>query len=378
MELKKIGGFPGERGNLMKRRVAVLLAVLQLLSCAVSAAAAEWDPTDPNDPLLWEPDLPEFDGPMPSTPRLGETEDAFSIVVSFTGDMLLASLHGKRAAGNFLDYAAKQEPEYFLQHVRPIFEADDFTVVNLENVLTDRNLTPKEKATDPAYWFRAPAATTDILTSSGVEAVSLANNHTGDYGTAGYKDTVKAVSAAGLEYGGNDRTFYLEKNGYRVAVICHGLWNEGQAGTIIQRLRTAEKNSDFQVVFCHGGAEGVHAPEAWRVRASRRLIDNGADLVLGNHPHVLQPREVYKGKEIVYSLGNFCFGGSRSPENRTIIYQLILQVENEKLVGASSELIPCYVHTGGRVNNYCPAPIEDEEQARRVLDFMDGRAKLPL
>ena len=107
----------------MKRRVAVLLAVLQLLSCAVSAAAAEWDPTDPNDPLLWEPDLPEFDGPMPSTPRLGETEDAFSIVVSFTGDMLLASLHGKRAAGNFLDYAAKQEPEYFLQHVRPIFEA---------------------------------------------------------------------------------------------------------------------------------------------------------------------------------------------------------------------------------------------------------------
>ena len=378
MELKKIGGFPGERGNLMKRRVAVLLAVLQLLSCAVSAAAAEWDPTDPNDPLLWEPDLPEFDGPMPSTPRLGETEDAFSIVVSFIGDMLLASLHGKRAAGNFLDYAARQEPEYFLQHVRPIFEADDFTVVNLENVLTDRNLTPKEKATDPAYWFRAPAATTDILTSSGVEAVSLANNHTGDYGTAGYKDTVKAVSAAGLEYGGNDRTFYLEKNGYRVAVICHGLWNEGQAGTIIQRLRTAEKNSDFQVVFCHGGAEGVHAPEAWRVRASRRLIDNGADLVLGNHPHVLQPREVYKGKEIVYSLGNFCFGGSRSPENRTIIYQLILQVENEKLVGASSELIPCYVHTGGRVNNYCPAPIEDEEQARRVLDFMDGRAKLPL
>ena len=378
MELKKIGGFPGERGNLMKRRVAVLLAVLQLLSCAVSAAAAEWDPTDPNDPLLWEPDLPEFDGPMPSTPRLGETEDAFSMAVSFTGDMLLASLHGKRAAGNFLDYAAKQEPEYFLQHVRPIFEADDFTVVNLENVLTDRNLTPKEKATDPAYWFRAPAATTDILTSSGVEAVSLANNHTGDYGTAGYKDTVKAVSAAGLEYGGNDRTFYLEKNGYRVAVICHGLWSEGQAGTIIQRLRTAEKNSDFQVVFCHGGAEGVHAPEAWRVRASRRLIDNGADLVLGNHPHVLQPREVYKGKEIVYSLGNFCFGGSRSPENRTIIYQLILQVENGKLVGASSELIPCYVHTGGRVNNYCPAPIEDEEQARRVLDFMDGRAKLPL
>lgn len=356
----------------MKRCLAALLAVL--LVCAVPASGAEWDPTDALDPLLWEPDLPEFDGPMP---RTGETEDGFSMVISFAGDMLLASLHGKRAAGNFLDYAAKQEPAYFLQHVRPVFEADDFTVVNLENVLTDRALTPKEKSTDPAYWYRAPAANAEILTSSGVEAVSLANNHTGDYSAAGYKDTVKAVAAAGLEYGGNDRTFYLEKNGYRVAVICHGLWNEGQASAIVRRIQAAEKESDFQVVYYHGGKEGVHTPEKWKIRASRRLIDSGADLVLGNHPHVLQPREVYQGREIVYSLGNFCFGGSRRPENRTVIYQLTLRIENGQLTGTTSELIPCYVHTGSTVNNYCPAPITDGDQRQQVLDFMDGRAKRP-
>lgn len=358
----------------MKRVLISFLTVLQLLACAVPASAAEWDPPDPNDPLLWEPDLPAFDGPMP---RTGETPDNFSVVLSFTGDMLLASLHGKREAGNFLDYAAKQEPEYFLQNVRPIFEADDFTVANLENVLTDRALAPKEKSTDPAYWFRAPTANAAILTSSGVEAVSLANNHTNDYGPAGYRDTVKAVSAAGLEYGNNDRTFYLEKNGYRIAVICHGLWNEEQAGTIARRVRAAASESDFQIVFYHGGAEGVHAPEAWRVRASRKLVDAGADLVLGNHPHVLQPRETYQGVEIVYSLGNFCFGGSRRPRNRTIIYQLTLRVEDGELAEAVSELIPCYVHTGAAVNNYCPAPIDDEEQRQRVLDFMDGKAKLP-
>lgn len=356
----------------MKRRLALFLTVLQLLT--VFASAAEWAPADPDDPLLWEPDLPEFDGPMP---RPGETEDSFRVVVSFTGDMLLSSLYGRRASGNFLDYAAKQEPSYFLQHVRPFFEADDFTVVNLETVLTDRNLTPKEKKSDTAYWFRGPAANTDILTSSGVEAVSLSNNHTGDYGAAGYKDTVKAVAAAGLEYGGDSRTFYLEKNGYRIAVICNGLWNEGQAAAIIRRIRAAEEESDFQIVFYHGGKEGVHTPEQWRKRASRRLIDGGADLVLGNHPHVLQPREVYQGKEIVYSLGNFCFGGNRRPENRTVIYQLILQVENGELSETASELIPCYVHTGSSVNNYCPAPIEDEAQRQRVLDFMDGKAKLP-
>ncbi len=358
----------------MKRCLSAPLAALLLAACILPAPAAEWDPSDPSDPLLWEPDLPEFDGPMP---RPGETPENFSIVLSFTGDMLLASLYGRRAAGNFLDYAAKQGPEYFLQNVRPIFEADDFTVVNLENVLTDRELVPREKSTAPAYWFRSGTANTAILTSSGVEAVSLANNHTNDYGAAGYKDTVNAVTAAGLEYGNNDRTFYLEKNGCRIAVICHGLWNEAQAGTILRRIKAAEEASDFQIVFYHGGTEGVHAPEDWRVRASRRLVDAGADLVLGNHPHVLQPRETYKGVEIVYSLGNFCFGGSRNPRNRTIIYQLILRVEDGKLTETGSEIIPCRVHTGGRVNNYCPAPIEDEAERQRVLDFMDGKRKLP-
>lgn len=355
----------------MRRHLAVLLAVLQLLAFSVPALAAEWDP---DDPMLWEPDLPTFDGPMP---RPGETDENFSIVMSFTGDMMLASLHGKRAAGNFLDYAAKQQPEYFLQNVRPIFEADDFTVVNLETVLTDRALTEKPKSTNPAYWFRGPTSNAAILTSSGVEAVSLSNNHTNDYGTAGYQDTISAVTAAGLEYGTNSRTFYFEKNGCRIAVICHGLWTESQASSIIQRIKAAEAESDFQIVFYHGGTEAVHTPEDWKIRASRRLIDNGADLVLGNHPHVLQPREIYKGKEIVYSLGNFCYGGSRNPRNRTIIYQMTLRIEDGRLVDAASGIIPCYVHTGGAVNNYCPAPITNEDECQRVLDFMDGKLALP-
>lgn len=322
----------------------------------------------------------EFPAEEPGEPEESlppEEDGAFTIVLSFTGDMLLASGHGQRAAGNFLDYAAKQEPSYFLQNVKPIFDADDFTIVNLENVLTDRTLPPREKTTDPAFWFRSGTRNTAVLTSSGVEAVSLANNHTGDYGAGGYKDTVKAVTDAGLQYGDNTHPLYLEKNGFRIAVICNGLWNEGQAVSIVKRLQAAEAESDFQIVFYHGGKEGVHTPEAWKVRASRRLVDGGADLVLGNHPHVLQLREVYKDAEIVYSLGNFCYGGSRQPKNRTVIYRLTLQIEDGTLTETRSEIIPCYVHTGGTANNYCPAPIADEEQRQRVLDFMDGKAALP-
>ena len=380
----------------MKRFFAVLLAALTLL---LPVSAMEWDPEDPmlwepdlpdfgsvpenvqpwevpvteDHPLLWEPDLPEFDGPVP---RTGETPESFKIVMSFTGDMLLASFYGKRTPGSFLDYAAKKEPTYFLQNVRPVFEADDFTVVNLENVITDQPLTERPKTTTPAFWFKAGSSTTEILTSSSVEAVSLANNHSNDYGTQGYLDTIKAVTKAGLDYGGNDRTFYLEKNGYRIAVICNGLWSEDQAAAIIQRIKAAEVESDFQIVFYHGGAEAVHKPEEWRVRASRRLIDNGADLVLGNHAHVLQPREIYKGKEIIYSLGNFCFGGNSKPRNRTIIYQFTLQIDNGQLTDAAAEILPCYVYTAA-TNNYCPALITNEAERQRVLDFMDGKLALP-
>ena len=311
--------------------------------------------------------------------ELEPAEEGFDIVVSIAGDMMLASYKNELTASNFSAYAKKQEPAYFLQNVEPIFSSDDFTLVNLENVLTDRALVEKEKDHDPAYWYRGPASNAEILTSSGVEAVSLANNHTGDYGPEGVRDTIKAVEKAGLQYGSNDKTLYFEKEGYRIAVICHGLWNERQAGDIVRRIHKAEEDSDFQIVFYHGGKEKAHAPEEWRQRASRRLVDEGADLVVGNHPHVLQPREEYNGVDILYSMGNFCYGGSKYPENRTIIYQLTLHIGADgALETRSGEIIPCYVYTGESGNNYCPGVIEDEAVRQQVMDFLDGKTTSPL
>lgn len=322
---------------------------------------------------------------VPSAGAAGEvpeeaapSKEPFDIVLTFAGDVMIAAYKNQTAAGNFNDYANQNDPSYFLQNVKPIFEKDDLTVVNLENVLTDRPLKEVKKSSTPAYWFKSRTENVNILTTSSVEAVSLANNHTGDYGPKGCEDTIAAVEGAGLLYGNNDQTFYFEKNGYRIAFICHGLWYESQANAIIDRIHEAEKYSDFQVVFYHGGKEGVHFPEKWRMRASRKLADNGADLVIGNHPHVLQPREVYYGTDILYSMGNFCFGGNRRPENRTILYQITLHIdENGALSGKDSEMIPCYVYTG-KVNNYCPAVIEDEAVKQKVLDFMVWERNSPL
>ena len=196
-----------------------------------------------------------------------EPEDtSFTIDLSVVGDCMLATHKGGYYNGSFSWYAAHKDPSYFFEKVYDIFSADDFTIVNLENVLTDRKLAEVNKGVPRAFWFKGPASNANILTAGSVEAVSLANNHTGDYGSQGRADTIAAVKEAGLDYGTNDKTIYLEKNGFVIAVICHGLWNEAQASDIVRRVKAASEKSDYQIVFYHGGAESVHKPEDWRVR----------------------------------------------------------------------------------------------------------------
>lgn len=305
-----------------------------------------------------------------------ESEDN-SITMTFVGDCMLASYKNEFKSGGWRDYLNDNEPSYFLEKVKPIFERDDFTVVNLENVLTDRMLSPKKKDHNPAYWYYGPTSNMDILTSSSVEGASLANNHANDYGPQGFADTVEAIENNGIEYGHNDKTMYFEKNGFKIAVICHGLWNEWQADTIINKIKEESEKTDFQIVFYHGGTERKHYPDTWRVKAEKKLVDAGADLVIGNHPHVIQSMETYNGVEIVHSMGNFLFGGSLKPENRTIIYQFKI-TPNDNGWDFKSEIIPCYVYSGS-VNNYQPYPIpENDENYQKVIDFMVGKIDSPV
>ena len=305
--------------------------------------------------------------------------ETFDVKLSFAGDMLLASFKNETKYYNFNDFVNKNPSSYFLEKVRHIFEADDFTVVNLENVFTDRELVEIEKDYEPAYWYRTKTSNIEILTSSSVEAVSLANNHTEDYGAEGFEDTLNTVKTAGLYYGTAYETMYLEKEGFTVAVICTGLWSQYQTQYVQYYLDAAKEKSDFQVVFFHGGTERIHEPEDWKINACRQLVDGGADLIIGGHPHVLQPMETYNGVDIIYSIGNFCFGDGYKPENRTIIYQTTLTVDREtmELAEKNSEVIPCYVWTGER-NNYQPAVIENEAERERVLSFMRWECDSPV
>ncbi len=356
------------------KQIAVMFALVFLItSCPISTVYALGD---------LEPDLPTFDTPeVPATDPVDPAvkapdEDLLTIDLSIVGDCTLSTYKGDSNKGSFNWCAATKDPSYFFEKVYSVFSTDDFTIANLETVLTDRKLPEAPKSGSPVFWFRGPSANARILTAGSIEAVSLANNHTGDYGAEGKKDTIAAVEAQNILYGNESKIMYLEKNGFTIAVICHGLWNEAQTNQIIARIQEASKVSDYQIVFYHGGTEGVLKPEAWRVRASRKLVDGGADLVIGNHPHVPQPMEVYKGVDIVYSMGNFCFGGNSKPKNRTFIYKMLLTVQNGQVLNAESSIIPCCVYTG-TTNNWQPAILTDSAAKQKVLDFMYGKISSP-
>lgn len=335
-------------------------------------------PLTPVPPIQTTPTDTTSIAPVPSRHPVPEDSDTFDITLSFTGDMILATNKDTHYSGALREYAATRDPSYFLEKVRHIFEADDFTISNVENVFSDRALTPVYKDYSPAFWFIAPTANINILAGSGIEGAMIANNHIRDYGQEGYNDSVAAITNAGMQYGDASRIMYFEKGGYVISVICSGMWGEYQANNIINLMKTAQQHSHYQVVIFHGGTEKIHEPEEWKRRAARKLVDNGADLVVGGHPHVLQPREVYNGVEIIYSIGNFCYGGHRYPENRTVIYQMTLTVGKDMtLRSSSSNIIPCYVYTGS-INNFQPAIVDDETIKNRILDFMNGLIPSPV
>ena len=312
-------------------------------------------------------------------PQSAKTQaDSFTIDLSIVGDCLLATEDGKDSSFSFSWYAKNKNPEYFFKKVAHVFQNDDFTIANLENVLTDRPLKNRDQG-QGAFWFKAPSNNTNILHKGYIDVVSITNNHTYDYGQEGYLDTIKALNNAGLLWASEDKTIYLNKNGFTIAFIPASLYSGAQTKAIINRIKVASAKSDYQIVYFHGGKEAIYKPETWKINACHQLVDAGADLVIGNHPHRLQPIEIYKGVNIIYSLGNFCFGGNNHmTSNRTIIYKTILKVEKGKLLQEETRIIPCYIHDNSKYqNNWQPDIITNEADRQLVIDFLFGKALLP-
>lgn len=300
----------------------------------------------------------EYESPIP---------EIFSFTVSLAGDCTLGTDESYGLSGSFVSEYELQYPSYFFENVYDIFSADDLTIVNLEGPLTDST----NKA-DKTFAFKGEPEFTEILTTGSVEAVDVANNHSYDYGTEGFDDTAQALLDAGVTGFGYDETPVLEINGVKVGLV--GVYmlrlsdEEGKEAISSRIAQAKEMGAEVILVAFHWGIESDYTPTSSQEMLAKYAIDEGADLVYGHHPHVLQGIEEYKGKYIVYSLGNFCFGGNRNPSDKdTIIFQQTFTVQNgEILIDDNINIIPCSISSVSTRNDFQPTPLEGDEKDRVV------------
>lgn len=286
------------------------------------------------------------------------------ITISAAGDCTLGTDENFDYERGFTGkYDAVQDPSYFFKNVKPIFEADDLTIVNMEGTLTE-----EETRADKLYAFKADPEYAKILTEGDVEAVNLANNHTYDYGEKSYTDTIAALDAEGVVSFGNDRIAIMEVQGMKIGLV--GTYELRDHMGCEQEMKdniasVKEQGAKIVIVTFHWGEERENIPNETQIALAHSAIDNGADLVLGHHPHVLQGIEEYKGKNIVYSLGNFCFGGNSGPADMdTMIFQQTFTIEDGELVEDNvTNIIPCKISSAYSegYNNYQPTPMEGAE-----------------
>ena len=298
-----------------------------------------------------------------------------SLTLSVVGDCTLGTDETFDYDTSLNAYYENYGADYFLQNVRSIFSADDLTIANFEGTLTD-----SDEREDKTFAFKAPASYASILSGSSVEAVNTANNHSHDYGDQGFDDTLAALDDAGIVHFGYDETAVMDIKGIKVGMVgIYELYDhldrEQQLKDNIAKVQA--DGAQLIVVIFHWGNETETVPDSNQTTLGRMAIDLGADLVCGHHPHVLQGIETYKGKNIVYSLGNFCFGGNSSPSDMdTMIYQQTFTIDADGVKNDNvTNIIPCSISSAAYdgYNNYQPTPAEGDE-ATRILEKINERS----
>ena len=347
----------------MKRFAVLLLAALLLTGCSAQGPAVP-------ETTAAAPETTAVPTTVPETTAATEPA-AITMTFTFAGDCTLGCHTEHSRAGYGFLMTVGEDFDYPFANVKQWFEADDFTMVNLEGVLGDKG-SPAGKR----YAFRGYGSYTNILTRNSVEAVSLANNHAYDYGQIGYDETKRLLDEAGVPYAEQNagRLITLE-NGVTVGIYAtvYNSIDEEAMPEGIKALR--EQGADIVIYAPHWGTEHSFDPTEQQKELGCMAIDAGADIVYGCHPHVLQPIEEYKDGVILYSLGNFAFGGNIYPSDydTAIIQQEITLEADGTVVLGQRNIIPCSLSSMANRNNYQPTPYEaGSAEYNRVLSKLDG------
>ncbi|MCZ6731706.1 MAG: CapA family protein [Gammaproteobacteria bacterium] len=366
--------LPWLAANLAARHLVVAVA------CAL-VAACSFAPLVPQPPPAVATPPPAVITPAPTpsiiVPAPGEVTSPAAIEPG-PAALQLAAVGDIMLGGSAVPELRREGYDYPFLLVQPILRQADVVFGNLEGPLTDAG----QAAPDKRYVFRSPPAkVAPALAAAGFTVVSLANNHTMDYGVEGLKQTMAALDEAGIQHTGAGmnlqearRPAFVKSGDYTLGFLAYSLtfpesfWAQGQrpgtafghASHVRADVAAARDQADVVVVSFHWGREATTELRDYQSKLAHAAIDSGASVVLGHHPHILQGIEYYKHGIIFYSLGNFVFGSYSRKATRSII--ALLNLRGAKVLEV--KLIPVNVDNIELV--FQPQPLV-EEQANEVI-----------
>lgn len=300
------------------------------------------------------------------------------ITISFTGDCTFGYFNETDKANMFpAVYRNSGSVTYPFDLTKNVFGADDITMINLECALTEST-----EHKDKQFFFRGEPSYVKILKNSSVEAVTVENNHSFDYLKNGFNDTLKFLKSSGIRYTSLTSPAALKKGDYRVVMLSLSLVSTTYRPEFKKRIEkyiTQYKDeSTVVIVNVHWGTEGADTPDDWQIQAAHSMIDAGADLIVGHHPHRLQGIEQYKGKYIAYSLGNFSFGGNSAVSYpHTIILRASFSHTDDGMMLDRISAVPCNItSTGTKVNNFQPTVLYGGSGSDTIAELLSLSANL--
>lgn len=291
------------------------------------------------------------------------------LTISIAGDVLMDSSIRWQIDRNGIEYPWEMVKEHF--------QEDTLTMVNLETSITNKGT----KWEDKQYNFRSDPKNLQAMNEAGIDVVGLANNHTLDYGYDGFLDTLSHIDKSGIKRAGGGKNWkeamegtIIEKENTKIGILAFsrvapdvkwwatknspgivGAYDSQLVGALNQ-IKEMKNDVDILLLSIHWGVELSTTPRKVEIDLAKKLIDAGADIIMGHHPHVLQGVEIYKGKPIFYSLGNFVFGSKNEITASTMIAQINIIDKNIDNI----KIIPCTINLGR------PIPVQGDERVEKI------------
>jgi poly-gamma-glutamate synthesis protein (capsule biosynthesis protein) len=338
----------------MNEKIADYLSIVLLLVLILTALYfLIYSPqySIPNKSEIYREEKPISQNPKEIAPPTTETNKTIKLL--FTGDVML---------DRTIEYQILEGANPF-QSFTSLFEEQDYVVINLECNISHKDTGQKA---NKLYNFKANPKVLNTLVDNNINIVNLANNHSMDYGSDALLEQMSLLNEKSIQFVGAGRNtdeafhpIYLAQKDTRIAILAFNnreTWitnaNKSSAGTayfdknlISKALKNAQERSDLMIVLPHWGNEYETKHSTLQEEYAKFFIDNGADIVIGNHPHVTQDTQEYKDKKIYYSLGNFVFDGMSNQPGALEANLLELTIKNNQIL--KKDIIEVSINSNG-------------------------------